>query len=92
MNILITGATGRVGRKLAEALIARGDHVRTLALPDDLNLDQARQAGIDCIVGNLTDFSTVRQAVAEVEGSEGTRRRSAHRQGQREEPRVVHDI
>ena len=67
MNILITGATGRVGRKLAEALIARGDHVRTLALPDDLNLDQARQAGIDCIVGNLTDFATVRQAVEEVD-------------------------
>ena len=31
MNILITGATGRVGSYLAKALIERGEHVRTLA-------------------------------------------------------------
>ncbi len=67
MNILITGATGRVGSKLAEVLIDRGDHVRTLALPDDPNLDQARQTGIDCIVGDLTNLTDVRRAAEEVD-------------------------
>jgi len=67
MNILITGATGRVGSKLAEALIERGDSVRTLALPDDPNIEQARQHGIDCVVGNLTDFADVCQATEGVD-------------------------
>jgi len=67
MRILVTGATGRVGSKLAESLIARGHHVRTLVLPDDPNLAKAQQAGIECIPGNLTNFDDVRRATAGVE-------------------------
>jgi UDP-glucose 4-epimerase len=63
MNILITGATGRIGSRLAEALIARGEHVRTLVLPDDPHVDQAKRMGVECIPGSITDFETVLRAV-----------------------------
>ena len=56
MTILITGATGRIGSRLAKALLERKKHVRTLVLPDDPNLGRARQVGIECLPGSITDF------------------------------------
>ena len=37
MRTLITGITGRVGRRLAAHLLRRGHHVRGLALPSDID-------------------------------------------------------
>jgi nucleoside-diphosphate-sugar epimerase len=53
MRILLTGATGYVGRRLAEALIARGDVVLGLVR----NSDRAAvlPAGAEPIVGRLED-------------------------------------
>ena len=34
MTVFVTGATGRVGGTLARTLIARGEKVRTLSLPE----------------------------------------------------------
>lgn len=64
MKVLLTGVTGRVGRNLAKALIARGDQVRGLVLPDDPGLEAARAAGVECQVGNLRDLSAATSAVA----------------------------
>jgi UDP-glucose 4-epimerase len=63
MNILITGATGRIGSRLAKDLIERGEHVRTLVVPDDPNADSAKKMGVECISGSLTNFDDVLKAV-----------------------------
>ena len=63
MHAFVSGATGRVGGTLSKALIAQGHTVRTIALPDDRNLDATRAMGIECVVGNLADFAAVRQAI-----------------------------
>ena len=51
---LVTGATGFVGSHAAEALVARGDAVRTIARPnsDTALLDKL---GVTIIRGDLTD-------------------------------------
>ena len=63
----MTGATGRVGGVLARALMERGYQVRTLVLPGDPLLAQARAAGIDCLEGNLTDRDDVRLAMGDAD-------------------------
>lgn len=68
MKVLVTGVTGRVGRNLAVALVARGDQVRGLVLPDDPGLEQARTSGVECVIGNLRDEQTVSESVADVDG------------------------
>ena len=62
MKVLVTGVTGRVGRNLAAALIARGDAVRGLVLPKDPGLKRAEAAGVSCVVSDLRDAEAVRQA------------------------------
>lgn len=67
MKILVTGATGRVGRNLSAALLARGDAVRGLVMPDDPGLSRAEQAGIECLTGNLRDEKVTAEAVRGVD-------------------------
>jgi UDP-glucose 4-epimerase len=62
MNILITGATGRVGSYLAKALVERGEHVRTLHLPDDPNVDMVKRIGVECIPGDISRYDDVARA------------------------------
>jgi UDP-glucose 4-epimerase len=62
MKALITGATGRVGSRLAQALIARGDHVRTLVLPDDPNAEKAQKMGVECLTGSITNLDDALRA------------------------------
>lgn len=59
MKILVTGATGRIGRHLATQLLTDGHHVRALTrssatatLPD----------AVDVMTGDLTDVDTLRDA------------------------------
>jgi nucleoside-diphosphate-sugar epimerase len=63
---LITGATGFVGKHLAEACCERRMEVRTLARPnsDTKALDKL---GIKVYRGDLTDRNTVREAVQDVD-------------------------
>ena len=63
MQVFVSGATGRVGGTLARDLMGRGWKVRTLALPNDRQLEATRQAGIECVEGNLADLATVREAM-----------------------------
>jgi len=60
-TFLVTGATGFVGSHVAEALVARGDHVRTLAREgsDTALLDRL---GVVVVRGDLTDPDAVSRA------------------------------
>ena len=59
-NVFITGGTGYVGRRLAEALVARGHRVRVLARVASVS----RVApGATAIVGNALDASSYVSAV-----------------------------
>ncbi|MEW9548354.1 SDR family oxidoreductase [Nonomuraea sp. NPDC050783] len=56
MTILVTGATGAVGRHLVTTLLARGAAVRALSRkPDDANLP----AGVEVVAGDLADGGTL---------------------------------
>ncbi|MEV4251809.1 NAD(P)H-binding protein [Spirillospora sp. NPDC049652] len=56
MTILVTGATGAVGRHLVTTLLARGATVRALSRkPDDAGLP----AGVDVVGGDLADATTL---------------------------------
>lgn len=61
MRVLVTGASGLLGRSVATELLRRGDEVRTL---------QRRPAGIDGaqeLAGTITDPATVARALAGVD-------------------------
>lgn len=61
-DILLTGATGRVGQRLATALIERGARVRTVVLPGDPGLAFV-PSEVRIITGSLTDAATVDDAL-----------------------------
>lgn len=67
MKTLITGASGRVGRELVKSRQAMGDSVRALVLPGDPGLEALQAAGVDVVVGSLTDRDAVDAAVAGVD-------------------------
>lgn len=66
MRYFITGATGFIGGHVAEAAVARGHVVSTLARP---NSDTAllEKLGVTILRGDLTDAAAVRSAVAGAE-------------------------
>jgi uncharacterized protein YbjT (DUF2867 family) len=62
MTILVTGATGAVGRHLTATLVASGAQVRALTRkPGDADLPD----GIEVVAGDLTDASTLGPQVFE---------------------------
>ncbi|MEO6027316.1 MAG: NAD-dependent epimerase/dehydratase family protein [Candidatus Binatia bacterium] len=65
MKLLVTGATGKVGSRLAKRLAQRGDHVRALVR------DPARAAalldGIELVQGDLLDAASLDAAVRGVD-------------------------
>jgi len=67
MKVLITGATGRVGSRLAKKMIERGAQVRTIHLPDDPLVDPIRRLGVECIPGDISNSSDVARAVEGVD-------------------------
>ena len=54
MKILVTGATGKVGSRLAKRLAQRGDNVRAL-VRDAARATDLREAGVELVVGDLLD-------------------------------------
>lgn len=66
MNILVTGATGKVGSRLARRLAQRGDRVRAL-VRDPARAAELRDAGIDLAEGDLLDAGSLAAAVRGVE-------------------------
>ncbi|OLP61584.1 NmrA family transcriptional regulator [Xaviernesmea oryzae] len=59
MTILVTGATGRVGRHLVQQLVQRGAAVRVLTR-DPSKVDVA--AGVEVVQGDLLDIDALRRA------------------------------
>ena len=66
MNILITGATGKVGSRLSKHLARRGDHVRAL-VRDPARAAELREAGVELVQGDLLDEATLAAAVRGVD-------------------------
>jgi MPBQ/MSBQ methyltransferase len=72
MKVLLTGATGFIGKEVLERLLSRGDSVRILVHPQALaRLDGDEQLqqwdGVDMVVGDLTDAKTLIKAHQGVE-------------------------
>lgn len=64
--VLVTGATGRVGRRLVPELLDRGARVRTVVLPDDPGAADL-PAEIEVITGRLSDAAVVAQAADQID-------------------------
>ena len=62
MKILVTGATGKVGSRLAKRLAQRGDQVRAL-VRDPARANELREAGIELATGDLLDTGSLAAAV-----------------------------
>lgn len=63
MTILVTGATGTVGRQVVEQLVKRGADVRAFVRnPAKANLP----AGVDVVEGDMLDVDSVRSAFSGV--------------------------
>ena len=69
MNILITGATGRIGANLVKRLLERGHQIRSFVYPGDASRAQKLDgfAGVETVYGDLRDVDDVRAAVASVD-------------------------
>ncbi|MEM9011277.1 MAG: NAD-dependent epimerase/dehydratase family protein [Pseudomonadota bacterium] len=61
-TVVITGAAGFLGRHVAEALLARGETVRSL------DLVAPHLAGVEAITGSVTDLAIVREALQGADG------------------------
>ncbi len=66
MKILVTGATGKVGSRLAKRLAQRGDHVRAL-VRDPARAAALREYRIDLVQGDLLDADSLAAAVRDVD-------------------------
>ncbi|MEI9936233.1 MAG: NAD(P)-dependent oxidoreductase [Pseudomonadota bacterium] len=66
MKILVTGATGKVGSRLAKRLARRGDQVRAL-VRDETRAAELREAGIDLAVGDLLEVDSLAAALRGVD-------------------------
>lgn len=66
MNILVTGATGKVGNRLAKRLAQRGDRVRAL-VRDPARAADLRSAQIELVQGDLLDAGSLAAAVRGVD-------------------------
>ena len=62
-DILITGATGRIGANIAKHMVELGYNVRALVLPADPEAEKISSLGIEPISGDITSFDDVRRAV-----------------------------
>lgn len=66
MRILLTGATGRVGSRVAPRLIERGDSVRIL-VRDPQRAEALGRAGAEIAVGDLSQPETLAPALAQID-------------------------
>jgi dihydroflavonol-4-reductase len=65
--VVVTGASGHVGANFVRALLARGDRVRVMLLPDDLDPDSLRGLDVERVVGDVRDPESLKRAFAGAE-------------------------
>lgn len=63
-KVLVTGATGFIGRHLVRANISRGNHVSALVLPGDPGEVYLKALGVEVRSGDICDYGAVKRAVA----------------------------
>ena len=66
-RVLITGATGFIGRHVVKANLAKGNRVRALVLPDDAGEAWLKEQGVEVVSGDIRDYEAVRRAVKDVD-------------------------
>jgi nucleoside-diphosphate-sugar epimerase len=66
MKILVTGATGKVGSRLAKRLAKRGHHVRAL-VRDEARAKELRDASLELSVGDLLEVDSLAAALRGVD-------------------------
>lgn len=66
-KVLITGATGFIGRHVVKANLAKGNKVRALVLPGDAGEAWLKKQGVEVIPGDIRDYESVRRAVGNVD-------------------------
>jgi nucleoside-diphosphate-sugar epimerase len=66
-DVLITGATGFIGRHVVKANLANGNRVRAFVLPGDVGEAWLRQQGVEVVSGDIRDYEAVRLAVGSVD-------------------------
>ncbi len=67
MKVLVTGASGRIGRGLVEGLLKRGEQVRALVMPGDPQRGYLAQLDVEIVEGHLGDRISLEGAVEAVE-------------------------
>ncbi len=68
-KILLAGATGNLGGKIAQALVARGAHVRVLVRPssDATKIVALQQLGVEVIQLEMSNAAALQQACAGID-------------------------
>ncbi|MEM8757570.1 MAG: NAD-dependent epimerase/dehydratase family protein, partial [Planctomycetota bacterium] len=88
MRVLVTGATGFTGGRLAEMLRERGEHVSALVRPSAKTAG-LKAAGVDLVEGDITDADDVRRAA---EGCEVIYHIAALYRSAKHPDSVYHDV
>ena len=68
-SFLVTGATGDTGRHTTALLLERGHRVRALVHREDARSEALQKQGAEVMVGDLLDFSRMREAVQGMDGA-----------------------
>ena len=66
-TVLVTGATGNIGRPLILRLSASTELDARAFVRDEGKATSLREAGVDCVLGTFEDSEAVRQAVAGID-------------------------
>jgi nucleoside-diphosphate-sugar epimerase len=66
MRVLVTGATGFIGRHLLKELQQRGEQIRALVLPVE-NAERLMEQGVEVVRGDITDVSSSKAAVKDID-------------------------
>jgi len=63
-KVLVTGATGFIGRHVVRANVEKGNQVRALVLPGDEAETVIKKLGVETVTGAIRDYESVKQAAA----------------------------